>query len=103
MEDCDGEDRRELEASHQEEIDRRRLEMKTLLEMSALEEMRYKLLSSLTAGIARVRSQANMEHFKEFKRLRTEMEVLSALALEGQAHKLSLSHAVLLRESRAEL
>ena len=46
-----------------------------------------------------------MEHLDEFKRLRTEMKVKAslALALEGQARKLSLSHAVLMRESRAEL
>ena len=84
-EDCDGEDRRELEASHQEEIDCWRLETKTLFEMSALEEMRSKLLLSLAVEIAHVRSQANMEHLDECKQLRTEMEALSALALEGQA------------------
>jgi hypothetical protein len=92
-----------LEASHQEDIDRWHLETKTLLEMSGLEEMRSELLLSLAAEIARVQSQANMEHLNEFKQLRMEMEVLSALALEGQAHKLSLLHAVTLRESRAEL
>ncbi len=53
-EDCDGEDRSELEASHQEEIDRWHLETKTLLETTALEEKRSKLLSSLAAEIARV-------------------------------------------------
>ena len=84
-EDCHGEDRHELEASHREEIDRRRLETKTLLEMSALEEMRSELLSSSAAEIAHVQSQANMEHFDEFKQLCTEMEASSALALEGQA------------------
>jgi hypothetical protein len=44
-----------------------------------------------------------MEHLNEFKQLRTEMEASSALSLEGQAHKLSLLHAVALRESRADL
>jgi hypothetical protein len=102
-EDCHGEDRRELEASHQEEIDRQRLETKTLLEMSALEEMRSELLLSSAAEIAHVQSQANMEHFDEFKQLCTEMEASSALALEGQARKLLLLHAVALRELRAEL
>ncbi len=48
------EDRHELEASHQEEIDCRCLETKTLLEMSALEEMRSKLLSSSATEIAHV-------------------------------------------------
>ena len=77
--------------------------MKTLLEMSALEEMRSKLLSLLAAEIARVQSQTNMEHLDEFKQLHSEREALSALALEGQARELSLSHAIALRESRAEL
>ena len=72
-----------MEASHQEEIDCWHLETKTLLEMSALEEMRSKLLSLSAVEIARVQSQANMEHLNEFKRLRTEMEASSALALEG--------------------
>ncbi len=61
------------------------------------------LLLSWTAEIARVQSQANMEHLNEFKQLRTEMEALSALALEGQAHELLLLHAIALRESKAEL
>ena len=65
-EDCDGEDMRELETSHQEEIDCWRLETNTLLEMSALEEMRSVLLSLLVAEITRVPSQANMEHLDEF-------------------------------------
>ena len=71
--------------------------------MSALEEMRSELVLLAAAEIARVQSQANMEHFDEFKRLCTEMEASSALALEGQAHELSLLHAVALRESRADL
>jgi hypothetical protein len=71
--------------------------------MSALEEMRSELLLSSAAEIARVQSQAIMEHLDKFKQLCTEMDVLSALALEGQAHKLSLLHAVALREWRAEL
>jgi hypothetical protein len=98
-----GEDRRELEASHREEIDCRRLETKTSLEMSALEEMSSEPLLLAAAEIARVQSQANMEHFDEFKRLCTEMEASSALALEGQAREPSLLHAVALRELRAEL
>ncbi len=92
-----------MEASHREEIDCRRLETKTSLEMSALEEMRSELLSSSAAETAHVQSQANMEHFNEFKQLCTEMEASSALALEGQARKLLLLHAVALRKLRAEL
>jgi hypothetical protein len=71
--------------------------------MSALEEMRSELLSSSAAEIAHVQSQANMEHFDEFKQLCMEMEASSALTLEGQAHELSLLHAVALKELRAEL
>ena len=94
----------ELRTSRQEEIDRLCLEMKTSLEMAALEEMRYELLSSSGAAeIARVRSEANKEHLNEIERLRTEMQASSALALEGQARELSLSHAVALKELRAEL
>jgi hypothetical protein len=62
--------------------------------MSALKEMRSELVLLAAVEIARVQSQANMEHFDEFKGLCMEMEALLALALEG---------AVVLRELRAEL
>ena len=35
--------------------------------------------------------QANMEHPDEFKQLRTEMETLSALALEGQTRTIAVA------------